>query len=112
MSVQTSVVKQFNVKTLNVPGAELIESPVYGDLRGTLYESFHVLKLRTNCSIHSILGIYPPRHAVYGPVSHVGEEYVYLIRGQLFVERRLEHRYFYLFHLYNLIQHNFLVHFL
>ena len=82
--MQTSVVKQFEVTALNVPGAELIKSPVYGDLRGTLYESFHVLKLRTNCSIHSILGIYPPRHAVYGPVSHAGEEYIYLIRGKLF----------------------------
>ena len=85
MSVPSSVVRQFEVEKLNVPDAELIKSPVYPDLRGTLYESFHILKLRTTCSVSQILGFYPPRHVVYGPVSHSGEEYMYLIRGKLFV---------------------------
>lgn len=85
MSVPSSVVRQFEVEKLNVPEAELIKSPVYPDLRGTLYESFHILKLRTTCSVSQILGFYPPRHVVYGPVSHSGEEYMYLIRGKLFV---------------------------
>lgn len=85
MSVPSSVVRQFEVEKLNVPETELIKSPVYPDLRGTLYESFHILKLRTTCSVSQILGFYPPRHVVYGPVSHSGEEYMYLIRGKLFV---------------------------
>ncbi|OHT02199.1 dTDP-D-glucose 4,6-dehydratase [Tritrichomonas foetus] len=85
MSNPPSVVRQFEVEKLNVPGAEIIKSPVYGDLRGSLYESFHILKLRTTCSVSQILGIYPARKVVYGPVSHDGEEYMYLIRGKLFV---------------------------
>jgi nucleoside-diphosphate-sugar epimerase/dTDP-4-dehydrorhamnose 3,5-epimerase-like enzyme len=80
-----SVVRQFEVCPLTVCGAEVIKSPVFTDHRGTLYESFHVLKLRTTCSVASILGIYPRRRIVYGPQSHEGEDYVYLIRGKLFV---------------------------
>lgn len=85
MSLPRSSVNQFQVENLNVPGAQLIKSPVYSDIRGSLYESFHVLKLSSACSVSNLIGIYPPRHAVYGPVSHSGEELVYLIRGKLFV---------------------------
>jgi nucleoside-diphosphate-sugar epimerase len=35
--------------------------------------------------VSSVLGIYPKRQTVYGPQAHEGEEYVYLIRGKLFV---------------------------
>jgi nucleoside-diphosphate-sugar epimerase len=41
--------------------------------------------MRTTCAIASIVGVYPPRHVVYGPVSHNGEEYCYLVRGKIFV---------------------------
>ena len=84
MSIDASVVNKFKVEPLNVPGAEKIVSPVFKDHRGTLYESFHVLKLRTPCSVSQILGVYPHRHVVYGPTSHYGDECMYIIRGKIF----------------------------
>lgn len=85
MTISASVVKQFQVEKLKVPNAEIIKAPIFVDHRGSLYESFHILKLRTTCSVSKIYGIYPARHVVYGPVSHTGEEYMYIIRGKLFV---------------------------
>lgn len=85
MSFQRTVVNQFKVENLNVPRAQIIRSPVYGDNRGWLYESFHVLKVQSETSVSNMVGVYPPRHAVYGPVSHSGEELLYLICGKVFV---------------------------
>jgi dTDP-4-dehydrorhamnose 3,5-epimerase-like enzyme len=85
MTIPRTVVKGFQGQALKVPGAELITSPVYSDVRGSLYESFHVLKMKANVAVSTIRGVYPPRKVVFGPVAQPGEEYVYLIRGKLFV---------------------------
>lgn len=77
--------KQFEIENLEVPGAQIIRSPVYGDVRGNLYESFHILKVDYTTSIDEINGIYPGKNTLYGPVAHTGEELLYLIRGKLLV---------------------------
>ena len=84
-TVIQSAVKKFPVEPLCIPGAEIIKSPVYPDDRGTLYESFHVLKMHTSCCVSTITGVYPPRKTVYGPISRSGEEILYLIRGKLWI---------------------------
>ena len=83
--MQFSSVKQFETQNLNVPGAQIIRSPVYSDLRGSLYESFHILKLRWPTSVDTLDGIYPGKNTLYGPCVHDGEELLYLIRGKLLV---------------------------
>jgi len=79
-----SILKKFEVTTLNVPGAEIYNSPVYGDHRGSLFEAFHCLKFDTDCSVNSVKGIYPYMHQVYGPSTTNGDEVIYIIRGKVF----------------------------
>ena len=83
--MQFSSVKQFETQDLSVPGAQVIKSPVYSDLRGSLYESFHILKLRWTTSVDTLDGVYPGKNTLYGPCAHGGEELLYLIRGKLLV---------------------------
>ena len=85
MSFVHSSVPQFKVEPLNVRGADIVHSPVYTDVRGSLYESFHILKFPGLTSVSSLVGHYPPQGAVYGPVSHSSDELLYLIRGKIFV---------------------------
>ena len=79
-----SILKRFDVQQLNVPGAELITSPVYKDHRGGLCEVFHCLKIDTECSVSSVQGIYPHMNEVYGPIATDGNEILYMIRGKVF----------------------------
>jgi len=81
-----STLKQFETRPLSVPGAEMIISPVYSDIRGSLYESFHILKVRYSASIDSICGVYPAQGKFYGPVAHNGEELIYAIRGKVQIQ--------------------------
>ena len=79
-------VNVFQVTNLPILGAQHYKSTVYTDNRGSIYESFHVLKMNFASSVDSVRGVYPIPNIVYGPVSHNGEELIYLIRGKLQVQ--------------------------
>jgi len=81
--LSTCSVKHFQPQPLTIGGAEIVVSPVYTDIRGSLYESIHVLKMKVDISMATITGMYPVRKVVYGPTSHLDDELVYLIRGKV-----------------------------
>lgn len=80
-----SIVRKFQTTKLRIEGVEVIDSPVYPDHRGTLYEAFHCLKADFDCSVAAVNSIYPKRHLVYGPMEVSGDEIFHVIRGKLIV---------------------------
>lgn len=80
-----SAIKKFEIEDLQLKGAQVITSPLYCDNRGSLYESFHILKVDFTASVDSITAHYPIKNVIYGPVSRNGEELVYVIQGKLLV---------------------------
>ena len=46
--LSSATIKLFTPEPLSIGGAEVIVSPVYPDQRGTLYESLHVLKMKSD----------------------------------------------------------------
>jgi 3,5-epimerase/4-reductase len=83
MESAPSIVKKFAVTKLSVGGADLIESPVFKDNRGSLYEAFHCLKFDDDCTVRSVKGIYPHMGEVYGPLAVNSDETVYIVRGKI-----------------------------
>ncbi|EAY19932.1 dTDP-D-glucose 4,6-dehydratase, putative [Trichomonas vaginalis G3] len=80
-----SIVRKFQVSHLKIEGVDSIDSPVYPDHRGTLYEAFHCLKADFDCSVAAVNSFYPRRHVVYGLISIDGDEIFHVIRGKLIV---------------------------
>jgi len=75
-------VKRFPMREVQVPGVEHYVCPIYPDYRGTLFETFHCLKMDTQSSISSIFSYYLKNGKVYGPVSKNGSIVVFMIRGK------------------------------